>query len=73
MRIKALYDWCDCWKKGDIFEVTFPEGKATIQCHDPENGPNHEIINENWEAYTEKELKSGLCPEFEVIEEPSNA
>jgi hypothetical protein len=61
MKIKAMGDWCDCWKSGDEFTVKADSEGAQpprlyIDCHDPENGPKHGLDDGD-----------GELPEFEPV------
>lgn len=59
MKIRAVADWCDCWKAGDEFEVrAADDGEMAIRCHDGDFGGQHGLLS--------TATDDGDLPEFEL-------
>lgn len=64
MKIRAVADWCDCWKADDEFVVKMDTGPGHdpmpyVECHDPDNGGHHTL-----DAMDDGD---GELPEFEPV------
>lgn len=67
MKVRATHTNCDCYRKGDEFEVYFcrDSGEGYIVCRDKSSGPRHYLGNHEGGPITTTSFNNIEC--FEVI------